>query len=143
MDAGARLIDTGPRSTYTRLGQLCLSFPSISESRSVISDPLRPHGLYRLWNSPGQNPGVGSLSLLQGIVPTQVLNPSLSQCWQILHQLSHQGSPRMLGVGSLSLFQGIFPTQELNRDLLHCRRILYQLSYQGSPTIHAYVYVYT
>ena len=38
-----------------------------SESRSVVSDSLRPHGLYSPWNSPGQNTGVGSLSLLQGI----------------------------------------------------------------------------
>ena len=38
-----------------------------SESRSVVSDSLRPHGLYSAWNSPGQNPGVGSLSLFQQI----------------------------------------------------------------------------
>ena len=31
---------------------------------------LRPHGLYSLWNSPGQNTGVGSVSLLQRIFPT-------------------------------------------------------------------------
>ena len=36
-----------------------------------MSDSLRPHGLYSPWNSPGQNTGVGSLSLLQGIFPTQ------------------------------------------------------------------------
>jgi len=48
------------------------------------------------WNSPGQNTGVGSLSLLQGIFPTQGLNSGLPHCWQILHQLSHKGSPRML-----------------------------------------------
>ena len=43
-----------------------------SESHSVASDSfLRPHGLYSPWNSPGQNAGVGSLSLLQGIFPTQ------------------------------------------------------------------------
>ena len=41
-----------------------------SESRSVVSDSLQPHGLYSPWNSPGQNTGVGSLSLLQGIFPT-------------------------------------------------------------------------
>ena len=29
------------------------------ESRSVGSDSLRPHGLHRPWNSPGQNTGVG------------------------------------------------------------------------------------
>ena len=44
---------------------------SESESRSVVSDSLQPHGPYSLWNSPGQNTGVGSLSLLQGIFPTQ------------------------------------------------------------------------
>ena len=36
-----------------------------------MSDSSRPHGLYSPWNSPGQNTGVGSLSLLQGIFPTQ------------------------------------------------------------------------
>ena len=36
---------------------------------------LRPHELYSPWNSSGQNTGVGSLSLLQGIFPTQGLNP--------------------------------------------------------------------
>ena len=34
---------------------------------------LQPHGLYCPWNSPGQNSGVGSLSLLKGIFPTQGL----------------------------------------------------------------------
>ena len=38
---------------------------------------LRPHGLFSPGNSPGQNTGVGSLSLLQGIFPTQGLNPGL------------------------------------------------------------------
>ena len=65
----------------------------ISESCSVMSDSLQPHGLYSPWNSPGQNPGVGSLSLLQGIFPTQGLSPGLLYCRQILYQLSHQGSP--------------------------------------------------
>ena len=37
-----------------------------SESHSVVSDSLRPHGLYSPWNSPGHDTGVGSLSLLQG-----------------------------------------------------------------------------
>ena len=51
--------------------------------------------LYRPWNSPGQNTGVGSLSLLQGIFLTQGANPGLLQCRWILYQLSHQGSPTM------------------------------------------------
>ena len=41
------------------------------------TDSLQPHGLYSPWNYPGQNTGVGSLSLIQGIFPTQGLNPGL------------------------------------------------------------------
>ena len=51
-----------------------------------------PHGLCNLWDSLGQNTGVGSLSLLQGILPTQELNPGLAHCGKILYQLSHKGS---------------------------------------------------
>ena len=55
-----------------------------------------PHGLYSPWNSAGQNTGVGSLSLLQGIFPSQGSNPGLPHCRRILYQLSHKGSPRIL-----------------------------------------------
>ena len=57
---------------------------------------LQPHGLYRPWNSPGQNTRVGSLSLLQGIFPTQGWNPGLPLRRGILYQLSHKGSLRIL-----------------------------------------------
>ena len=67
-----------------------------SKSRSVESNSLRPHGLYIPWNSPGQNTGVGTLSLLQGIFPTQGSNPGLLHCRQILYQLNNKGSPRIL-----------------------------------------------
>ena len=63
------------------------------EGRLAVPDSLRPHGLYSPWNSPGQDTGVGSLSLLQGIFPTQGWNPGLLHCRRILYQLSHQGSP--------------------------------------------------
>ena len=55
-----------------------------------------PYGRSSPWNSPGQNTGVGSLSLLQGIFPTQGLNPGLLHCRWILYPLSHQGSPGVL-----------------------------------------------
>ena len=64
-----------------------------SESHSVVSDSLQPPGLYSPWNSPGQNTGVGSLSLLQEIFPIQGLNPGLPHYRRILNQLSHKGSP--------------------------------------------------
>ena len=59
------------------------------ESCSVVSDSLRLHGLYSPWNSPGQNTGVGSLSLLQGIFPAQGSNWGLLHCRWILYQLSY------------------------------------------------------
>ena len=66
---------------------------------SVVSDSLQLHGLWpsRLlcpWDSPGKNTGVGCYSLLQGIFPTQGLNPGLLHCRQILYCLSHWGSPK-------------------------------------------------
>ena len=52
---------------------------------------LQAHG-YSPWNSPGQNTGVGSLSLLQGVFLTQGLNPGLPHCRQILYA-EPQGKP--------------------------------------------------
>ena len=54
---------------------------------SVVSDSLRPHGLYPTsllcpWDSPGKNTGVGCHSLLQGVFPTQGSNPG--HLWHIL-----------------------------------------------------------
>ena len=106
---------------------------SENASCSVMSDSLRPHGLYSPWNSPGQNTGVDSLLLLQGIFPTQGSKPGLPHCWRIFLPAEPQGKPKNIGVGSVSLLQQIFLTQDLNWGLLHCRRVLYQLSYQGSP----------
>ena len=61
-----------------------------------MSDSLWPHGLCSPWNSLGQDTGVGSLSLLQGIFPIQGSNPGFPLCRRILYQLSHKGSPRIL-----------------------------------------------
>ena len=64
---------------------------SESESHSVMSDSLRPYGLYSPWNSLGQNTGVVSHSLLHGIFPSQGPNSGLPHCRQILYKLSYQG----------------------------------------------------
>ena len=72
---------------------LHLGWKSESESCLVVSDSLQPHGLDSPWNSPSQNIGVGSLSLLQRIFPTQGSNPGLPHCRQILYQLTHKGNP--------------------------------------------------
>ena len=91
----------------------------------------------------------GSLSLLQGMFPTQESNRGLLHCRQILYQLNYQEAPKYLcpwnspgqntGVGSCSLRQGIFPTQGSNPGLLHCRWILYQMSHKGSPRMLGWV----
>ena len=99
----------------------CLSKVKVKLSQSCLT-PCDPHGLYSPWNSPGQNTAVGSLSLLQGIFPTQGSNPAL-QADSL--PAEPQGKPKNTGVGSLSLLQGIFLTQESNRGLLHCSQILY------------------
>ena len=88
-------------------------------------------GLYSPGNSPGQNTGVGSLSLLQGIFPirdwTQVsrIGGGFFTSWATKKS-------KNTGVGSLSLLQWIFPIQEPNWGLLHYRWIFCQLSYQWS-----------
>ena len=76
----------------TRSNMIYTFIESESESYSVLSNSLQPQGLCSRWNSPGQNTGVGSLSLLQGIFPTQKSNQGLLHCRWILYQLSYQGS---------------------------------------------------
>ena len=91
----------------------------------------------QLWNSPGQNTGMGSLSLIQGIFPTQGSNPGLPHCSWILYQLSHKGSPRILEWVAYPFSCGSFQPRNQTRvsqGLLHSRKILYLLSYQGSPS---------
>ena len=75
---------------------LQLSFNYESEIRLVVPNSLLPHGPYSPWNSPGQNIGVDSFSLLQGIFPNQESNPGVLHWRWILYQLSHQGSPYLI-----------------------------------------------
>ena len=86
-----------------------------SESGSVLSNSLRPHGLYSPRNSPGQNTGVGSLSQGKGedpLSPGDLPNPGIKSKSPALQADSlpaePQGKPKNTGVGSLSLLQGIF-----------------------------------
>ena len=54
---------------------------------SMKSLPAEPQGKPK-------NAGVGSLSPLQQIIPTQESNWGLLRCKQILYQLSYQGNPK-------------------------------------------------
>ena len=107
-------------------------------SRSVMSDPQRPHGLQpsRLlcpWDIPGKSTGVGCHCLLQAH------NKNLINiCW--INEYVHTRCACLMNsagqnteVGSLSLLQGIVPIQGSKPCLRHCRCIFYQLSHKGSP----------
>ena len=115
-----------------------------------MSDSLRPYALYSPWNSPGQNtgvlewPGEIQISLLQGIFPIHGLNSGLPRCRQILYQLSHKGSPRILewvacpfSSGSsqsrnrtgLSCIAGRFFTNRAIREVHYWRNCLFSIAY--------------
>ena len=86
---------------------LCL----VTQSRLTLCNPMdcslpgsSVHG-----DSPGKNTGVGYHALLQGISPTQGLNPGLLHCTWILYCLRHQESPRILEWVTYPFFQGNLP----------------------------------
>ena len=64
----------------------------VTQSCPTLCDP---NGLYGPCHFLGQSTGVGSVSLLQGIFPTQGSNPGLTHCRRILHQLIRKGNPRI------------------------------------------------
>ena len=106
-----------------------------SESCSVVSDSLGPHGLYSPWNSAGHNTGVGKSFPSPGDLPNPGIEPRSSTLQADSSSAEPQGKPKNTEVGSLSPLQQTFLTQESNQSLLHCRHILCQLSYQGSQNI--------
>ena len=76
---------------FIHMSHVCL----VNRSRPTTCDPMdcNPPGSSVHGDSPGQNTGVGCHALLQGIFPTQELNPDLPHCRWFLYHLSHQGSP--------------------------------------------------
>ena len=81
------LIEMQPLRGWGRGGMVVVKWKSLSHVQ-LFATPCNNSP----WNCPGQNTGVGSRSLLQGIFSTQGLNPGLPHCRRILYQLSHQGS---------------------------------------------------
>ena len=78
------------------------SFRIWNSSTGITSPPLAlfvvmlPKAHLTVHSRMSDSRWVGSLSLLQGIFPTQGSNPGLLHCRKILYQLSHQGSQRIL-----------------------------------------------
>ena len=103
----------------------------VTQSCPTLCDPM--DWLHSPWKSPGQNTGVGSLFLLQGIFPTQGSNPGLLQCRQILYQLSHKGSPRILEWVAYPFFSG--SSWPRNWTGVSCVAAgFFTNSHEGSPT---------
>ena len=117
-------------STWERMSPTSVSVFSYgkwSESLSVVSDSLWPHGLYSPWNSPGQSTGLSSLSFLQGILTTQGLSPGLLHCRRILYQLSHKESPwHVLGFFFFWFMCNLIPVIFTIKYLTQCKKhVLY------------------
>ena len=131
-------LSPGTRQMVQRSSSLSSSQPKcVCESSSVVSNFLWPHGLYSLWNSPGHSAGVGSLSLLQGIFPTQDWTQvsriigGFFTSWTtriFLSQLLTVGSPRSNQDHKLSLELGMGSGTESPRvsvyEWFHKRTIL-------------------
>ena len=101
------------RFVLNSISKFCISLknfpPLLYSARNIcISNSLRPHGPCSLpgslirRDSPGKNTGVGCHALLQGIFPTQGLNPGLPHCKRILYHLSHQGSHLLIKLCNLN-----------------------------------------
>ena len=113
----------------------CCVLYLVTQLCPTLCDPMdcSPPGSFVHGDSPGKNTGVGCHALLQGIFPTQGLNPGLLHCGQLLYHLSHKGSPRILEWVIYPFSRGSSQPRNWTWGLLHCRQILCQLSYQGSP----------
>ena len=102
---------------------------------SVVSDFLLPHGLLSTrflwpWDSPGKNILVGYQFLLQGIFPTQRLNPCLLHCQVGSLPLCHLGSPWTPLPNKVSYFVSIYVS---NNSFLSVRKEPTLGSLKGSP----------
>ena len=127
-----------------RFGRPLWENESESTSHSVVSDSLQPHELCSPWNSPGQNTGVGSLSLLQGDLPNSGIKPRSPALQEDPLPAEQQVKPKNTGMGSLSLLQQIFPTQESEQRYSALQVVSLPTELSGKPGgewIHVYVWL--
>ena len=82
----------GKKTSQGQLSNDITNWCLVIQKGLILCDPMdcsllgsSVHG-----DSPGKNTGVGCHALLQGIFPTQGLNPSLPYCRQILYHMSKQ-----------------------------------------------------
>ena len=107
---------------------------SKSESCSVVSNSLWPCGPYSPWNSPGQDTGVDGLSLLQGIFPTQGLNPGFPHCRWILSSWATREAQEYWSAQPFPSSADL-PNPGIKLGSPALQVAFYQPSYQGSPVL--------
>ena len=108
----------------------------VIQSYPTLCDPMdcSPPGSSVHEDSPGKNTGVGCHALLQGIFPSQGLNPGLPHCQCILYCLRHQGSPKLPEwVAYPFSRESSWPRNGIGVSCM-AGEFFYQLSYQGIPT---------
>ena len=110
----------------------------VTQSSPTLCDPMdcslpgsSVHG-----DSPGKNTGVGCHTLLQGIFPTQGLNPGLLYCRQILHCLSHQRSTEIHMCTKTNIPIRCFRNDNSHQFL----KLLYPTGSSLSPLLYLYVF---
>ena len=116
-----------------------------SESHSVVSDSLQPHGLQPIrllcpWNSVGKNTRVGSHSLLQRIFPIQRSNLVPLHCRQIPYHLSHHGScPRT----TVNWDSSYFTDEQTKTEslIIWTQVVLVQVTLQQKISYYSYSYL--
>ena len=94
----------GKKCFYVRFS-FKLGKVKVAQSRLTLCNPTdyTVHG-----TSLGQNNEMGSVSLLQGILPTRGSNPGLSHYRQILYQLRQKGSLLFIHFGCAGSFLLLF-----------------------------------
>ena len=99
----ARILEWVVISFSNRYNAVCL----VAQSCLTLCDPMdcSPPGSSVCGDSPGKNTGVDCHALLKGILPTQVSNPGLLHCRQILFHLSHQVQYCTIGTVLYHIYQ--------------------------------------
>ena len=117
------LCDPMDYTVYGILQARILEWAAVPFSRDLLNPGTEPRSPTLQADSlptepPGKpkNTGVGSLSILQWIFPTQESNQGLLHCRQILYQLSYQGSPIATETASYIFFFSIRVVEQLDQD---------------------------
>ena len=105
-----KIMASGPTTSWEIDGETVSDF--IFLGSKITKDGDCSHEIKRRL-SPGKNTGVGSHSLLRGIIPTQASNPGVLHYRQILYCLSHQRCPRL----------------DLKAQLCHSTELCYWVTY--------------